>query len=202
MTDNMDDDKYQRELFEFEKPKKVFPRLGNIFPKDNFMLVLTMEKLIFVLIAIIMLIVIVYALGVEMGKADVLRRLYSQRQGGQDTDKIALRASGTPKEAPDTTASLKAAVPATASIQKAPSKDKQVREALNPYYTIIAVTFTREDTASAEAARLKKDGLDAFIAQSDKYYTVCVGRYAAKEVARKSLGKVRRMYKDAYIKLK
>jgi len=69
----MEEEKYQKELFEFEKPKKVFPRFANIFSRSelehSFSLVLTLDKVILTAIGIIMLMVIIYALGVESGRA-------------------------------------------------------------------------------------------------------------------------------------
>jgi hypothetical protein len=64
----MEETKYQKELFEFEPPKKSFPKLDGMLPKSNFAVMLTMEKFIFVAIAIVMVMVAVYALGVERGK--------------------------------------------------------------------------------------------------------------------------------------
>jgi len=67
------DDKPQKELFEFEKPKRRFRGFPNLFPKAdfgaNFAVMLTLEKAVFIVIAVIMLLVVVFALGVERGKS-------------------------------------------------------------------------------------------------------------------------------------
>jgi len=69
----MDDEKYQKELFEFEKPKRFFPRLSAFFPRYDFerniAFTFTLEKAVFVIIGIIMAMIAVYALGVEAGRS-------------------------------------------------------------------------------------------------------------------------------------
>jgi len=69
----MEEEKYQKELFEFEKPKKIFPRFANIFSRSelekSFSVVLTLDKIILIAIGMIMLMVIIYALGVESGRS-------------------------------------------------------------------------------------------------------------------------------------
>ena len=66
----MENDKLQKELFEFEAPKKVLrPIFGQFFQKTDFGITLTVEKLVFISIGIIMLMVIFFAIGVEKGKS-------------------------------------------------------------------------------------------------------------------------------------
>ena len=67
----MGEERYQRELFEFEDQKKGPSkfRLTGILPKSNFAVILTIEKIIFICIALVMAMVVIYALGVETGKA-------------------------------------------------------------------------------------------------------------------------------------
>ena len=65
----MENEKYQKELFEFEAPKKAAARFGDIFQRADFVITLTPEKMVFAAIGIIMLMVVFFALGVEKGKA-------------------------------------------------------------------------------------------------------------------------------------
>ncbi len=194
----MEEEKYQKELFEFEKPKKSFPDFGRIFTRTNFAIAVTMERLIFISIGIIMLVVIVYALGIEKGKS--LGKL-SAIAVSKPLEKVAPSAIVTGEV--KTTAQVKV-VPQPMPIKaQAIQTETKIPEPGKPY-TIVAVTFMRKDTAAQEMNHLKKEGFDAFVVQSDSYFLVCIGSYADKESvqSKKSLGKVRQFYKDAYFKLK
>lgn len=69
----MDSGNIQHELFEFEKPKKTIFGLDRFFGKrdfeNRFVLTITPEKLVFLMIGVIMLMVGLFALGVERGRS-------------------------------------------------------------------------------------------------------------------------------------
>jgi hypothetical protein len=71
-------------------------------------------------------------------------------------------------------------------------------------YTIVAVTFARRDNAIQEIYKIKKLGYDAVLVQTGNYFMVCVGAYSDKTSpdGQKDLKKLRRFYKDAYLKLR
>ena len=177
----MEEDKYQKELFEFEKPKRSFPRLGNIFPKPDFdgriLITFGLERLIFISIGIIMLLVIVFALGVERGKV-VARALPRP----QTIPAPAIKAN-----------SLQGKVSAPAALQ----------DFVKPY-TIVAAAFRRKDIAIQELNKLRKGGFDAILVQNDSYFQVRVGAYPDKDSvqSQKALARIRQFYKDAYFKLR
>ena len=181
----MEENKYQKELFEFEKQKKPFPRFGRIFLKGDFGLTFSMEHLVFISIGLIMLMVIIYALGVERGK--------SLRPQAIIQNRVVSQAPVEPKPIQQ-----EHVVPTPVH---ASAKTKPAQETDKPY-TIVAVTFVRKDTALAEVNRLKKEGFESFIAESDSYFLVCVGAYTDKEGAKPTLSKVKKLYKDAYLKLR
>ena len=182
----MEEERHQKELFEFEKPKKRFRGFADIFPKAgfgaNFAVMLTLEKAIFMSLAAIMLLVVVFALGVERGKSMP-----------KDVSPAAL-----PKK---TAQILTAPVKAASPVQAAPARP--AAEAASRPYTIVAAAFSRREYAAREAGRLKRSGFDAFVAESDPYFLACVGAYADRSGARtqEDLNKVRKLYKDAYTKL-
>lgn len=175
----MEEEKYQKELFEFEKPKRQLPRFGRIFPRSNFAVTLGMEKLILISIGIIICMVIIYALGIERGK-----RL------GQ-TPVVQSRVIG---RAPAPLVPQEKAAPI-------PAKAPLIQETAKPY-TIVAAAFATKDKAQEEAGRLKKGSFDSFVAESAPYFLACVGAYPDKESAKPTLSKVRKTYKDAYLKLR
>lgn len=186
----MEEEREQKELFEFQKPKRPLRGLGKIFSGAafdgrRFALVLTLDRVIFISIGLIMLMVVIYALGVERGR------------------------SVNVKEAPPAMPRQLArpiVTPAAPQVAAAPvavaAKSKQL-PAYKPY-TIIAVTFSKSEWAANEASRLKKDGFDAYVSFSAPYYVVCIGAFGDKESpeSQQALKKVRRVYKDARFKLK
>lgn len=181
----MQKENIQKELFEFEAPKKQRNRLGQFFQKTDFSANLNAEKLIFVSIGILMILVISFALGVERGKAisGMPIRIADPLPKALQIDAASAPVISKPV----------AARPAQASAMVAQSA---------PDYTVVAAAFSKESSAIKEMARLKKNGLEAFVYNSDPYYLVCSGSFIDKESAQKTLKRVRQLYRDAYVKLK
>ncbi len=183
----MGEGKYQKELFEFDNRKRSFPKFDKMIPKGDFALILTLEKTVFVSIGIIMLLVIIYALGVERGKV-ITRKI------ARPAVKVAMVRAPVVIE--------KVAIPVRQPVVAATSPVPVVETAQDPSrpYTIVAATFTRKEWAENEVERLKRSGFDAFASPSEPYFIVCIGAFANKDVAKPLLNKVRRSYKDAYIR--
>lgn len=199
----MENENTQKELFEFEPPKKAGrPRFGQFLQRVDFGIMLTAERLAFLSIGVVMLAVISFALGVERGKslsaksdapaafvqqaAPAQAQVPAKPQAApvlQNKTVAASSANITPKEK---------AVPV--SQESAASKDKP--------YMIVAAAFVKQEFASKEVSQLKSKGLDAFVYFSDPYYLACVGSFANKDSAQKILGKVRQLHKDAYVRLR
>ena len=190
----MDEEKYQKELFEFEKPKRFFPKLSDFFPKGDFerniILTLTLDRAVFIAIGIIMVMVVLYALGVETGKSRAMESALSL---------------------PAPAAMPQAAKVAVAQPLKvvAPQPVRVVTPApavsnANRIYTIVAVTFINKDTAMQETDKLRRQGYSPALIQSDRYFQVCIGAYADRTGAesQRDLKKIRRLYKDAYLRIR
>lgn len=175
----------QKELFEFEKPKKLFPKFGMTMPRGDFALTLTLEKLVFLGIGVIMIMVVIYALGVERGKA-VIR-----------INTAAVTSSAPVRTAPSVQKPPVAPVRIMAvdTVEPVPVRVKPSKS-----YAIVAASFTRKEWAQAESDHLRKKGYDAFVIESTPYFVVCVGSYSTREKAKFALKKVRLTYKDAYLK--
>lgn len=197
----MDTEKYQKELFEFEQPKKPKHRFANIFQKTDYALNLTAEKMVFVAIGAIMIMVICFALGVERGKSIALKAVVPV--------KAAVPAASAPLPVRLTQASIKTApVPVKAAITtniavktKVQAPVTAATDAGKPY-TVVAGTFSKEDFAQKEASRLKAGGIEAFVIFSDPYYLACTGAFPSKESAQATLNRVRKLHRDAYIRLR
>lgn len=175
----MESDKQQKELFDFEKPKRVLPRLRDIFPKadfeNNIAVTLTLDKLILAFIGILMLMVVVYAAGVEMGRREF-------------------------KEV-----ALKARSPRQISMKSAPSTELEASRqkwlAERPYSVLIA-TFADKKNALAETARLKRSGYSPLAIHIGNYIYVYSGAYRTKNDAIKDIIKLKKSYRDAVIKIR
>ena len=68
----MEDEKTQKELFDFEPQKRTFPKLSQLLPKPNLdgkrTLTVTLEAAILIIIGIVLIMVIMFAYGVERGR--------------------------------------------------------------------------------------------------------------------------------------
>lgn len=172
----METEKYQKELFEFESPKKAAARFGNMFSRTDFAITLTPEKMVFMAIGIMMLMVVFFALGVEKGKS---------------------------ARAPVVVAKSAAATNITPRINPpaATVKARAVFDKTKPY-TVVAAAFSREDLALKEVGKLRMAGLDAFVHYGESYYLACVGSFPSREGSLKILNKIRQMHRDAYVKLR
>jgi hypothetical protein len=200
---NTMEERYQKELFgEFEKPKRPFSKTDNIVPKTKFSLALSLEKTVIVVIAIVMAMVAVYALGIERGK--VVKRESARPQALKPVKAPVAPAQSAAISVPaPQTAAPKAAIaaPAQAQYQAPVAGQPAVQAAAQAKpYTVVVLTFTRKDWAEKEIERMKKSGHDAGIYQSSNYFLVCVGAYPNKEAAKEALSKLKNTYKDAYLR--
>jgi len=191
----MEKENTQKELFKFDSPKKHPEGFRRFFQKTDLILSLSAEKLVFVSIGIVMLIVVSFALGVERGKAISSTNTESRTsqtlpaKEAEQARAVNTVTNITPKERVQA-----AAVKSPAQAQKQANKDKS--------YTIVAGAFTKKSSADQEASRLKVSGLEAFVYYSEPYYLACVGSFANKESAEKILGKVKQMHRDAYVRMR
>lgn len=211
----MNEERSQKELFEFQEPKKPFSKLANILPKPDFegriAVTLTLEKIVFIFIGMIMVMVLVFALGVESGKARDAARRQNMPKAQKASQPIraavpVMAIQPTPVAGRNFFNMAQTVSSARTTPQKAPGAP--VKAAIAPEgskpYTIVAVTFSKIETAQAAAVSLSKDGFSSSVVYSDPYYKVCVGSYADTYGAqvRRDLAKLRRVYKDAFVRLR
>ncbi len=213
----MEEEKYQKDLFEFEEPKRSFSKLTSILPKADLegrmVMTFTMEKMVFISIGIVMAMVVVFALGVENGKARAKSGAPAVRKAAAPKAPVLQAKAVGPVTVPAAvrsraaiigqksilnTSPVGAATPAAATQKTAAAADVPTP------YSVLAASFLKRDTAQATLTMLRKEGLSAFIIYSEPYYRVYVGLYAdrANEQARKDLARVKRTFRDALIKLR
>lgn len=190
----------QKELFPFESEKRQFPGLGKIFPRNSvehkFAFTIHAERVVFIVIAVILAMVIVYALGVERGKASAYKppAVYSKNQPVERTDTLK-------------TVAATRSIPTVQQSSVLPRQDKQPLKKETAVtkpgtFTIVALTLSKRDTAVAELEYLKKEGYQAYLAVSGSYHVVCVGNFESREAARPVFNAIRARYKDAFIKMR
>jgi cell division septation protein DedD len=199
----MENENYQKELFEFETPKKAAAKFGSVFQRND-LVILTAERMVFAAIGMLMLMVVFFALGVEKGKADGYA---AARASMTASDRIVVSPIVPVKTAAVSVVKPKpiaAITNITPKISPQPAVSKKPSAALDrgKPYTIVAASFSREDFALREVNRLKADGLEAFIHYGEAYYLACVGSFENKRDAEKILNKVKRVRRDAYVRLR
>jgi len=202
----MEEEKHQKELFEFEQPKRSFSRLADMLPKADLegrvAITISLEKMVFISIGIMMALVIVYALGVESGKSrsdapDVQAAKPLSLPQAQQNRTATIAAKNILNTAPIVPA-VKSAAPVRQIFQDQ-TKTAVIGKASKPF-TILAGTFTKRDNAETARAILARQGLNAAVTYSQFYYRVCVGAYANGAEAQRDLDRVKGIYKDAMIK--
>lgn len=208
----MEEEKYQKELFEFEQPKKSFSRLTDMLPKADFKgrvaITITLEKMVFISIGIMMAMVIVYALGVESGRSraisgpQVTRQITPPVISPVPQNRAATIAAKNILSTAPIVPTVNPAYATGGALQKK-VKTVAISQGAKPF-TILASTFGKRENAQGAALILAKQGFNVAITYSEPYYRVCVGTYADKNGAevQKDLIRVRRIYKDAMLKLR
>lgn len=201
----MQENRPQKEFFEFEKPKKPLFRLPRIFRRTdldgNLKVSFGLEKLLFISIALIMVAVIIYALGVERGKS------ISKKYDIYAQPVVPVKISPPERESytripPQTAGKPPVSVSAAAdeAVAKIAAIDRGTGEIS---YAIVTATFRNKEGAEKLGIQLRKEGFDAHTVESGQYFQVCVGSFRNKNGAevQKQLRRIRQKYKDAYIRM-
>lgn len=181
----------QKELFEFDKPKKQLFDLGGVFKKSGFDNSLTLsiglEKIVFLSIALILLAVVIYALGVESGRSSANRR------------KAQLSIDPAPKQAPiEKPAPPGRTAHPVAADTAAPARPAEPGKP----YTISVGSYENQQFAVDDARKLKAMGFDAFVMKTDLYFVVCAGSFDDKTSAasRQALARIKGIRPGAYFR--
>jgi hypothetical protein len=168
----------QKELFEeFQKPGKKlkFLAISNRFAQNKiFIMQFSIEKLIFMAIGIIVLIVFTFCFGVERGK-----RLVSIR----------------PQPA------QKADVEHTKVMQPELAQKTVEKIRHSQTYTIITAAYRNENFAQEIVAKMRKAGFPAYLVLSGKHFLIKVGDYKNKKQADEVLLELKKYpgYSSSYI---
>lgn len=209
----MEEEKYQKELFQFEQPKKSFSRFAEMLPKADFegkvSITISLEKIVFIAIGMMMVFVIVYAMGVESGKS---RKNAPAVQAGKPSEQLSRAPGARVRPAAIPVKNILNTAPIVTAVRPAPPVRQIVQRQVKATtvfqeskpYTILAGSYAKRANAQASVAILIKQGFNASVTYFKPYYRVCVGAYRNKNDAdaRRDLMRVRQINKDAMFKLR
>lgn len=216
----MEREGYRKELFDFdEKSRKSFPRLDKLLPKADFegkiSIALGLDRIIFISMGIILAMVVVFAVGVERGRSmereeieEIRVTAIAAQQALTPVTLAAYQTAQAPQPQPAAAPGVAHAKPATAArvttaaVKVASAKPDIRNDIGDKPYTIVAGSFKGRETGQLAVNRLKKEGFDAYLTQNDPYFVVCVGGYSNRDAAQAVFLKIKRINKDAYIKLR
>lgn len=212
----MEEDNQQKELFEFQKPKRPFSNFSKFFPKADFegrvLVTLTPEQIILLAIAMVLSLVVIYAVGIEQGRRSQVDKpavlsasaetdLKSAQSFFATTQVQRVAPAIRPRQV--VVSALKNKPAAPTAIPSLPAITDKSTDT-SGRYTIVAATFKVRESAVQALNSLRREGLSAFLIQKDAYVVVCVGAYADMNSAQavRDLARVRQRYKDAYLKVR
>lgn len=150
------------------------------------------ERGILATIAVIIIGIVAFSLGVEKGKQIV------SFNPAKATAPAGVKPQANPvKESRPSKAGI---VPQQANSQKEENtKYKELKKNLQKY-TIQLASYSARSNAQKEAETLKKRGLAAIIQPKGKYIALCVGNFPDKETAQSLLPQLKKQYRDCRIR--
>jgi len=194
-------EEFQSELFEeFDKQsKKKHVRKGQPIAKGySILLHVSHEQLVFFVIALILSSVLIFSLGVERGKRLPLPEeeiAIIPREINIEVEELTpesvneeLVEAPQPQVEPKLEELIKTAEPV-----------KVVKEISRPY-TVQVATYWSKPNASKEMEGLRRLGMQPFIIATNGKYEVCVGEYINKDEAKISIKKLKKKYKDCFLR--
>ena len=164
----------------------------NIFNLPRLNLSLAYENIIIIGIAMIMLLVVCYSLGVEKGKALTQAQIRKAQLISQDKadNRQSEKDQESEREAPQPK-------------QKKPRvKLAQETKGSSGSAYIQVASFLSDKYAEKEMLRLKNRGYQAFTSKWGKYRVVCVGRYQDEIAAKEALTELKGLYQDCILRNK
>ena len=196
----------QKELFEeFGMPKHKKKRQQTILPKNYKPLSISHEQVVFIAIAAIMLMVLIFSLGVERG-----RRLVGIRTAKESVPSAALSevkeeaaaAAGMPNEKYEKINLVKndTVVERRYDEPSPPVRAKDKRIVKSGLFTIQVIAYRSKKSAQRELEKLSEKGYKPFIITGGGYYQICVGEYADKDKSKNDFLELKKNYKDSFIR--
>ena len=167
------------EIAENEKKKKSFFR-SQEFRKISFSS--SFDALLLGFLILMMAIVIVYAIGVEVGNRERMRLT------GQGSIKTAVTQTVLPRK--------EESLPPITKVMPSPQKKEPTGK-----YTIQIASYTQRNAAeqALEKAKRESGGAEVFLIGT-KQFALCVGSYETREAANRALSEFQKRYKDSFVR--
>ncbi len=181
----------QEELFQDLKTQSAVSRnLPPLFPHRFLRLRVAYEDLIFGAMALVLVVLGGFCLGVERGKDLTMGAGFSLVQ----KPKVAPQRMAAP-EPIQTPAVL--TVPAASS---SPQRPAQTPSEVGAPYAIQLASYVDSQTAQAEVQRLRRQGYKAQVVKQGRYYELRVSGYRSRSDASVSLAALKKTYRDGFVK--
>jgi len=134
-----------------------------------------------------------FALGVERGKTIAKNRETSHRYLAKEKKEVAAQAPIEQK--------TKKEVTKTKQVQKKPEKKRIESKETFKGYIIQVVTYRKDSSyAKKETSHLKEKGYEVVLIPSGQYLQIGAGTFSSKKDAMPHLKKLKKEYKDCYIR--
>ncbi len=201
-SDNCQGDLFGQEMQDIKARK---PGFFDKYTAQRFLpqVKISIEYIIIILISILLLVILSYAVGVEVGKRSLpgdVRKSFIDSTEVVEPEKIEvveriefIEKIEEPIVVPENVAQ---------AVQEKPAKEK-VKTPAKPSvdaYVIQIASFKKEQSAKDEIAKLKAKGIKVFIETKGEWYIVRAGGYPTIDKAREALNRLREFYKDCYIR--
>ena len=203
----------QEELFREENNAWQSKNIASFLSNQHY--TISLDKILLLLIAFVVLFVLTYSFGYEKGRRAMEKKIESltaqiesvtslANDVGQQVEKI----TGVPAVAPVNLEQPLAAMSNTHSTavvsdqQTTPTASVTETQVPEGKYTIQVVTLLGKEQAERESGRLVKKGLRSFYFARGKFFEVCVGAFDSVANAKTMLGELKseRFYADAFIR--
>lgn len=196
----------QQEFFpNFVKPseRKLEPRVAGVGRTQKpILLTTTLEQILLACIVMILVLCGVFFLGILRGKSLVGSGVLSRPAPAVAAVRapMPVRAAAVAPAAPASSGPVRALTAAPAAPAPAAPSGSAALTPAKRLYTIQVVTHKKRSYAEAEMAAMAKAGFKGKILESDGYFVVCVGQYAAKDEAKKDLSLLKAKYPDCFLR--
>jgi hypothetical protein len=157
--------------------------------------------------ALIIMVIVSFALGVERGKViskrNISTRFIADNKSTEIGQEIPIKKATTQEEqSAKNTAKNKIAEDKTKVSDKAKTEEKTKDTKINtPGYIIQVASYKKNSSfIDKEIAKLQKNGYNTLTISGGEYIGICAGKFANREEAQKHLSQLQRIYKDCLIR--
>ncbi|MFH1411154.1 MAG: SPOR domain-containing protein [Candidatus Omnitrophota bacterium] len=213
----MKEEKIQVDLFDgsFTGDAGVRPRRFKNYPRQRFLPVIKVpvEYTVISAIAVLMLLIISYAVGVEKGKT--FRQREPARPGTQEkvySEASVIREKVAPEELTYEGQAVEEEISSAEYGEDFPlayednethtpaAVEAEIKPLSEKTYDLRLASFKNADSAEAEKEKLKDKGYNAVMTKNGSWYQISIEGYGSIEEVKKAQEELSSEYKDSYIK--